>query len=254
MSKVLQRLRDAGLQIDLKKYEQYVTETKYLGYIISTEGIKVDPAKIEILDLQRPPRTVRGVQSFLGFCNFYKRFIRDYGKIAKPLVRLTRADVAFNFDQDCLTVFTQLKDLLTSVPVLRYYDPELSIMIETDVSDRIIGGILSQEHLDGQHPVAYYSKTISPAEYNYEVYNKEILTIIKAFKEQRVKTGSSDAQIKVYTDHKLLKYFITTKQLTSRQARWAEALAQYDFMIHYRLGKDNTGANTLTRREDKVDF
>ena len=127
-------------------------------------------------------------------------------------------------------------------------------MIETDVLDRIIDGILSQEHSDDQYLVAYYSKTISSAEYNYKVHNKEILTIVKAFKKQRVKTGSFDTQIKVYIDYKLLKYFITTKQLTGRQARWAEALAQYDFIIYYRLDKDNTGADTLTRREDEVDF
>jgi hypothetical protein len=93
--KVLERLRNTGLQIELKKYEFHVTWTKYLGFIISTDGIEVDPEKISVVKNWKPPTTVRGVQSFLGFCNFYRRFIRDYGIIAKPIVNLTKTGVRF---------------------------------------------------------------------------------------------------------------------------------------------------------------
>ena len=109
---------------------------------------------------------------------------------------------------------------LTSAPVLRHYDHALPIRIGTDASDGIIGGVLSQEHEDGWHPVAFYCKTMSPTKCNYEVHDKDMLAIVKAFKEWRVETGSSDSQVIVSTDHKALEYFMTTKQLTGRQARW----------------------------------
>jgi hypothetical protein len=123
--KVLQRLRDAGLQADIRKCEFSVTETKYLGFIVSTDGLRVDPEKVQVVKDWKPPRTVKGVQSFLGFCNFYRRFIRDYGVVAKPLNRLTRTGLPFRWDQDCEDAFNKLKYRLTSAPVIRYYNPKL---------------------------------------------------------------------------------------------------------------------------------
>jgi predicted aspartyl protease len=125
VQKVLQRLRDAGLQVDIKKCEFNVTRTKYLGFIISTDGIEVDPDKVSVVRDWQAPTTVRGIQSFLGFCNFYRRFIRNYGLIAKPLVRLTKTGVPFKFDRDCWEAFEELKSRLTSSSILRHYDPEL---------------------------------------------------------------------------------------------------------------------------------
>src|SRR6266567_6748279 len=148
--KVLQRLRDAGLQVDIKKCEFSVTRTKYLGFIISTEGIEVDPDKVSVIQQWQAPTTVRGIQSFLGFCNFYRRFIRDYGVIAKPLVRLTKTMVPFQFGKECWEAFEELKARLTSSELLRHYDPELQSMIETDASDGVIARVLSQLHLDGK--------------------------------------------------------------------------------------------------------
>ena len=118
VKKVLRRLRDAGLQVDLKKCEFNVTCTKYLGFIISTDGIEVNPEKVNVVCNWKAPNNVRGIQSFLGFCNFYRRFIRDYGHIAKPLVQLTRTDVPFQFDQACWDAFEELKLWLTSALIL----------------------------------------------------------------------------------------------------------------------------------------
>jgi hypothetical protein len=176
--KVLQRLRDAGLQADLKKCEFHVTRTKYLGFIVSTGGIEVDPEKVSVVRDWKPPQTVRGIQSFLGFCNFYRRFIRDYGVIAKPLVQLTKTNVPFRFDKACWDAFEELKSRLTSSELLRHYDPEKQSMIETDASDGVIAGVLSQQHGEEWYPVAYFSKTMLPAECNYKIYNKEMLAII----------------------------------------------------------------------------
>ena len=118
VKKVLERLRNAGLQIDLKKCEFHVTRTKYLGFIISTDGIEVDPDKISVVRNWKPPTTVRGIQSFLGFCNFYRRFIRDYGIIARPLVNLTKTGVRYTWTQACQDSFQRLKSMLVSAPIL----------------------------------------------------------------------------------------------------------------------------------------
>jgi hypothetical protein len=118
VKKVLERLRNAGLQVDIRKCEFGVKRTKYLGFIVSTDGIEVDLEKVKVVQDWNPPRTVKGIQSFLGFCNFYRRFIRDYGVVAKPLVRLTRNNTPFVFDQSCQEAFEELKWRLMNSPIL----------------------------------------------------------------------------------------------------------------------------------------
>ena len=254
VTKVLERLRKAGLQADIKKCEFGVTRTKYLGFIISTNGIEVDPEKIEVIRNWKEPRTVKGIQSFLGFCNFYRRFIRNYGIIARPLVRLTRKDTAFVFDSDCYEAFQELKERLLSAPILRHYDPRLESILETDASDGVVAGILSQLHPDGEwHPVAFFSKTMAPAECNYEIHDKEMLAIIRSLSQWRAELQGASTKVRIYTDHKALEYFMTKKELTSRQARWVEILSQFFFTIIYRPGKQNEKADALSRREQDVD-
>ncbi|EDO04015.1 hypothetical protein SS1G_06497 [Sclerotinia sclerotiorum 1980 UF-70] len=250
--KVLQRLRDAGLQADLKKSEFDVTKTKYLGFIISTTGIEVDPDKVAIVKEWQYPSTLKGVQSFLGFCNFYRRFIPSYGVIASPLTHLTKTNVPFSFNQECKEAFNTLRGLLTTAPILRHYDYKLESMLETDASDGVIAAVLSQKHDDHWFPVAYFSKTMLPAELNYPVHDKELTAIAKSFGHWRAELIGSPFQVKVYTDHKALEYFMTSKQLNSRQARVAELLADFNFLIMYRPGKENPLADALSRREDDI--
>jgi transposase InsO family protein len=252
VKKVLERLRDAGLQIDLKKCEFHVTRTKYLGFIISTDGIEVDQDKISVVKNWTPPSTVKGIQSFLGFCNFYRRFIRDYGIIAKPLVNLTRTGIKYVWTQACQDAFQKLKSMLTSAPILQHYSDELETRIETDASDGVVAGVLSQKHGDQWLPVAFFSKTMNPAECNYQIHDKEMLAIVRSLEEWRPELQRKQDRFQIYTDHKSLEYFMSTKQLTARQARWAEALSEYYFIITYRPGKDNVQADALTRRNDEV--
>ena len=142
--KVLLRLREAGLQADIKKSEFSVRRTKYLGFIISTEGIEVDPEKTETIRNWEPPTTVRGVQSFLGFCNFYRKFILNYGRIARPLTALTRKENPFFWDARCRAAFTELKNRLVDAPLLVHFNPQYESMVETDASDGVLGGVLLQ--------------------------------------------------------------------------------------------------------------
>jgi len=249
VSKVLARLREAGLQVDIKKTEFHVTRTKFLGFIISTSGLEVDPDKIATITQWEYPDSVRGIQSFLGFCNFYRRFIKDYSRVAAPLNRLTGKGVPFKFDRDCAAAFKELQQLLTTAPILCHYQPSLKTQVETDASDGVIAGIMSQEHPNGNWmPVGYFSKTMSPAELNYQIHDKEMLAIVKSFQQWRADLASTKNEIRVWTDHKALEYFMTTKQLNQRQARWAEILSEFYFKICYRPGKQNEKADTLTRR------
>jgi hypothetical protein len=139
---VLQRLYKASLQANIKKCEFSITRTKYLGFIMTTTGIEVDPNKVSVIKEWKAPQTIKGIQSFLGFCNFYRRFIRDYKVIAKPLTRLTQRDVDFQFTDDCHGAFKELKRRLIKAPVLDHYDPERETMLETNASDGVLAGVL----------------------------------------------------------------------------------------------------------------
>jgi RNase H-like domain found in reverse transcriptase len=164
MSRVLTRLRAAGLQADIKKCEFHVRKTKYLGFIVGEDGIEVDPEKISVLRNWQPPNTVRGIQSFLGFCNFYRRFIKNYGRIARPLTKLMSKNVPFKFDEACQKAFRELKNRLLSVPILIHYRPNRATKLETDSSDGVVGAVLSQlyEEDNQWHPVAFFSRTMAP--------------------------------------------------------------------------------------------
>ena len=247
--KVLLRLRKAGLQADIKKCEFNVTRTKYLGFIISTDGVEVDPEKVEAIRNWKQPTTVKGVQSFLGFCNFYRRFIRDYGRTAAPLTQLTRKDHVFHFDENCVRAFKKLQDALTHAPLLTHFNVDRHCLLETDASDTVIAAVFSQLGLDGEwHPVSYFSKTLAPAEMNYPIHDKEMLAIVRAFEHWRAELEGTDHPVEVLTDHQALEYFMSTKLLSARQARWAEVLSRYNFKIIYRPGSTNK-ADPLTRMD-----
>ena len=246
---VLLRLREAGLQADIDKCEFHVQETKFLGLIVSTEGIQMDPQKVStILDWARPT-SLRHVRSFLGFCNFYRRFIRDFSKLAKPLTGLTKKDTPFDWTSACQSAFDNLKKMVTEAPILAHYKQGLSTIVETDSSDYLSSGVFSQLGKDGLlHPVAFFSKNLNLAECNYEIYDKELLAIIRCFEQWRPELEATGIPIKVITDHKSLEYFMTTKKLSRRQARWAEFLSGFNFVISYTPGRENGKANLLTRR------
>lgn len=209
---VLDRLQKIGLQADLKKCEFEVTETKFLRLIVLRDGIKMDLAKIQAILNQKVPKTVKGVQSFLGLCNYYRRFIRGYLTIARPLTRLTYKDQTQDQTPRYQKAFNALKEAIRSDPVLRHFDPTKIVYIKVDFSDYISGGIIMQKDENGKlYPVAYFSKKLNPAEYNYTIYNKELLAIIRAFKEQRPEYLNTNAPIQVFTDYETLKNFIQTK-------------------------------------------
>jgi hypothetical protein len=248
---VLQKLQDAGLQVDIRKSEFFVTQTKFLGLIISKDGLSMDPEKVQVIKDWKKPTNLTEVQSFVGFCNFYRRFIKNFSKVLKPMIELSKKELKHQFEwtDSQQVAFQQMKDLVTSAPVLAHFDHSKTSYVEVDSADYVHGGILSQEDANGVlHPVAFFSRKLTPAECNYEIYDKELLAIISAFEHWRPELEGTELPIKVLTDHKALEYFMSTKKLTRRQARWALELSNYNFEITYRPGKANGKADALTRK------
>ena len=208
--KVLSRLRDAGLQVDITKSQFHITEVAYLGLIVITKEVQMDPAKVDTI-LNWPALTnVKDVQSFLGFANFYCRFIYGFSRLATPLTELTRKFAKFIWDEKCEEVFRTLKIAFTSQPILSHFHPDRKIVVETDASDYVSGRIFPQFDENGSsHPVAYFSKNNSPAECSYEIYDKELMAIVRAFEEWRPELERSNSPINVVSDHKNLEYFFS---------------------------------------------
>ena len=248
---VLTKLREYGLYA---KYEKCVFEqpsVEFLGYIITCDGISMDQRKVAAIQEWQPPTRVRDVQSFLGFANFYRRFIKGFSSIVQPLVALTRKDRPFTWTSAEQTAFVSLKSAFMTAPVLLHPNPTKPFIVETDASDFAIGAILSQPDEDGvEHPVAYYSRKFAAPEINYPIYDKELAAIISAFEEWRPYLIGAQHRIQVITDHKNLLYFASTRTLNRRQARWSIFLADYDFELTFRPGNQHGKADALSRRSE----
>ena len=248
---VLRRLRKHGLYAKPEKCSFHSDSVDYLGFILSPEGLTMDEAKVKVIQEWPEPRRVKDVQSFLGFANFYRRFIDNYAKIVIPLTRLTRKSIPFQFSDQAREAFNNLKKAFTSAPILSHWIPEAPIIVETDASDYAVAAILSNVNSDQEvHPVAFYSRSLSTAELNYDTHDKELLAIFSAFKVWRHYLEGPPAPVDVVTDHKNLEYFSTTRMLTRRQARWSEYLSQFNFIIRFRPGKLGAKPDALTRRWD----
>jgi hypothetical protein len=187
---------------------------KYLGFIISTSGTKMDPAKVATIQEWPEPWNVKDVQSFLRFANFYRRFIKHYSTIVAPITLLTQKNMPFAWTDEYSKSFEALKQAFTTAPILHHFDHDREVIVETDASDSVSAGILSQYDDEGVlHPVAFFSKKHSPAECNYEIYNKDLMAIVRTFEEWRPELKGALHPIKVLSDHKNLEYFMMTKLL-----------------------------------------
>ena len=249
--KVLGRLQTNGLAVSPEKCVWKTHEVEFLGYIIGCNGIQMRQDKVEAIPWWRQPASVTETQSFLGFANFYQRFIRDYSRVAKPLMDLTKKNEKWTWSNEAQAAFEELKKRFTSAPILAHFDPTKPVIIETDASDFAIGAVLSQRDEEHRlHPVAFHSRKFQPAEINYEVHDKELLAVVDAFKHWRRYCEGAEHQIRVLSDHQNLEYFTTTKALNRRQARWAHELAGINFRLDYRPGSKNGKLDTLSRRAE----
>ena len=244
---VLRRLDKRHLKLHPEKCEFHEKEVAYLGHIIEQGQVRMDPEKTRSVREWPRPCNVKQVQGFLGFVNFNQWFIKNYSLKAEPLTRLTRKDHRFDWTKECEKVYRNLVTACEKDTVLFLFAPDKEIRIETDASDLAIGACLCQLGPTGKwQPVAYHSRKMSPAEQNYDIHDKELLAIVVALQHWRTYVEGSP-KTTIFTDHKNLLSFTTTKVLNRRQVRWSELLGQYKFEIKYTPGKDNGRADALSR-------
>lgn len=250
VKKVLDRLRDAHLFANAEKCEFDKSQVSYLGYLLGADGIRMDPKKLDTVASWPEPTSVKDIQSFLGFTNFYRRFVDNYARIVVPLNALTRKDTPFDFSPACRDAFVALKKALLSYPVLRHYDASRPCTLSTDASDFAISGVLQQPDDDGRlHPVGYFSRKLTPAEINYEVYDKELLAVVESFRDMRAWLHGTTQPVSVVSDHKNLEYFMSSRVLNRRQARWSIFLSEFNFRLVWGPGLKNV-ADSPSRRPD----
>ncbi|KAH9270160.1 hypothetical protein BASA83_007677 [Batrachochytrium salamandrivorans] len=248
---VLQILKDNNLFCKAEKCHFYQTEIKYLGYIISPNGTSMDPSKISAVQDWPAPKKVRELQVFLGFTNFYRALVSGYSDITCHLTKLLKKDVPFSWGPEQEASFKRLKDAFARPGFLAHPNDEQPFILETDASDFAISGVLHQhDQSNTLRPVAFYSRQMNNAERNYDIYDKELLAVVESFKHWRHLLQGGLHPVTVLCDHKNLEYFMSTKKLTRRQARWSLELSEYTFTITHRPGKLNGRADSLSRRED----
>ncbi|SOV05892.1 uncharacterized protein UDID_19059 [Ustilago sp. UG-2017a] len=254
VSVVLARLRQAGLYAKAEKCQFSTSQTEFLGFVVSDQGVSMDPSKTEVITNWPVPKSVHDVQVFLGFCNFYRKFIPQYSRTAYPLTQLLHKEAQSTpFTWNCAAqhAFEQLRSSFSTDTILHHFDPTRPIIVETDASDFAVAAVLSQSFDQGaRHPIAFFSKKLDLAQLNYPIFDKEMFAIVAAFKHWRQYLEGAKFQVQVLTDHRSLEYFTTTKQLNRRQARWSELLADFDFVIQYRPGAQAGLPDALTRRSD----
>ncbi|MBW0559962.1 hypothetical protein O181_099677 [Austropuccinia psidii MF-1] len=185
VSTVLSRLRANNPFAKASKCLFHVSSVEYLGYVVSSEGLKMDQAKVQQILNWPPPRNLKALQSFLGFANFYRRFIKNYSKKISSLTSFLKKDACFPLNEEALSQLHQLKEAFTTAPILSHFNPSLPTIVETDASDYSLGAVLSQVSDSGKHPIAFDSCKPIPVELNYEIHDKELLGIIWALKRWR---------------------------------------------------------------------
>ena len=248
---VLDALHAQKLSVNKDKSEFHVKKTVFLGFEISPGQIRMEPTKVEAIKTWPTPTNTTEVRGFIGFANFYRMFIKNFGDIARPLHDMTKKGIEFRWGNEQAQAFRQICDLIASEPVLLLPDPRKPYEVETDASDYAIGGQLGQRDDQGKlHPVAFFSKKLAGPQLNYPIHDKELLAVIEAFREWKHHLSGTTYEVQVYTDHKNLRYFTSTKELNQRQTRWYEFLSAFNFVIHYKKGSENARADALSRRPD----
>nr|AAG24792.1 pol protein [Colletotrichum gloeosporioides] len=248
---VLQALQNAKLLVEPEKSKFHAQEVEYLGFTITPGHIHMSKDKVRSIQEWPTPTNLKEVQSFLGLVNFYRKFIKYYGKINTPLTDLSRKDQPFEWKEAQEIAFKKIKDRITSEPVLMIPNPQNQFEVEADASDFALGAQLSQRDSEGRlHPCAFFSRKLHGPELNYQIHDKELMAIIEAFKEWRPELSGTIHEVLVYTDHKNLAHFTTSKVLNKRQIRWSEFLSEFNFRIIYRKGSENGRADALSRRPD----
>ena len=243
---VLSRLRQAGLKLQPAKCKLCQKEVRFLGHVISENGIATDPEKTAVIATWPVPESKKNIQQFLGLANYYRRFIKDFGTTAKPLQRLLEKNIAFEWTQQCQGAFDHLRKCLMTTPILAFPDHSRHFMLDTDASDTGIGAILSQVQDDGGEAViAYASRSLSRQEQRYCVTRRELLAVVEFIHHFR--HYLLGVHFTLRTDHGSLVWIQNFKEPEGQLARWLERLQEYTFTVVHRPGNQHTNVDALSR-------
>lgn len=245
LEQVFQLLRNAKLTLKLQKCYFFQTQVDYLGYEISAKGIRPGNLKIEAVKNFPEPSNVHEVRQFVGLASYFRRFVKDFSIIARPLTSLTKKDVPWVFGDEQKVAFNTLKERLVSRPLLALYDPAASIEVHTDASKLGIGAILLQKIEDKLQPVAYYSRQTSPEEQKFHSYELETLALVTALQKFRVYLLGTT--FKAVTDCNAIRNTMNKRDLVPRVARWWIMMQEYNFSIEYRPGFRMAHVDALSR-------
>ncbi|CAN6695192.1 unnamed protein product [Malus baccata var. baccata] len=242
---ILKRCVETNLVLNWEKCHFMVKQGIVLGHTISEKGIEVDKSKVDLVRHLPSPTSVREVRSFLGHASFYRRFIKDFSKIAQRLCRLLQKEVAFEFDEACSTAFKHLKEALTSAPIITPPDWSLPFELMCDASDYVIGAVLGQRKNKQPHVIYYASRTLNDAQLNYSTTEKELLAVVFAL--DKFRSYLLGTKVIIFTDHAALKYLLTKNEAKPRLIRWMLLLQEFDIEIRDKKGVENVVADHLNR-------
>jgi len=251
VKEVLDKLREVDLQINIDKCEFEIQKISFLELLLFINDLRMNSRKVDVIQSWKVSRSLIHVQIFIDFCNFYRRFIKNFSKIVQLMIKLTRKDHFFEWTEICQTIFEELKQQMTTVFVLKHFNLIREAILKTNFLNYVNDEVLSQyDDEDILHSVIFYSKNIILAECNYEIYDKELLIIIRCLKHWRLELKCTNISIKIFIDHLNLKYFMIIKELIRRHAKWAEKLSEYNFKIIYQSRKQNLKVDALIRMSD----
>nr|XP_034174769.1 uncharacterized protein LOC117601733 [Osmia lignaria] len=244
-NRLMARLREANLYLQPEKCELLKKEVAYLGHIITEDGVKPDPKKVEAVKEFPVPKTGKNIRQFLGLCGYYRRFIKNFSKIAKPLSDLTKKEQKFEWTQQQQQAFIILRDKLCEEPILQYPDFTKPFNITTDASGIAVGAVLSQGEIGKDQPVSYTSRVLNEAETQYSATERELLAVVYAVTHFRPYIYGR--KFYLITDHKPLTWLHNLTDPASRLMRWKLKLSEYDYEIKYKPGRQNINADALSR-------
>ncbi len=234
VKKMSDKLREVNLQIDIDKCKFKIQKISFLELLIFINDLRMNSRKVDVIRSWKVFRSLIHVQIFIDFCNFYRRFIKNFSKIAQSMIKLTQKDHSFEWTEICQTIFERLKQQMTTVLILKHFDSIREAILKMNFSNYVNDEVLSQyDDEDILHSVIFYSKNMISAECNYEIYDKELLTIIWCLEHWHLELKCTDISIKIFIDHLNLKYFMIIKKLIKRQTKWTEKLFEYNFKIIY---------------------
>ena len=228
-----------------------VRKIEFLGVIIGSNGIEMEKEKMDRMLSWPEPKNTKDIRKFLGLINYYRRFIKNFAQVARPMNMLTRKDVKQQQGEEQQKAFDELKRIFTTKPVLVAPDLNKEFRIEVDASNYATGGVLSIKCSNKlQRPVTFISKSLSDTEKNYEIHDKEMLVVVRYLEAWRYFLKGMTMKFEIWTDHKNLEYFMKVQKLNKRQARQTLYLLRFNFMLKHIPGSKMGKADSLSRRPD----